>query len=52
MQIEKTKEFKAAVKSAQIRATIARIGNMPKKSFAFRLSAIVAADSRPGKTWA
>ena len=50
--IEATIEFKAALKSRQVAAKVTRLANMPGKSFAFRLGAILAADSRPGKVWA
>ena len=41
------REFIRARKTA---AKIARLANM-KASFKFRLSAITAADNRPGKVW-
>lgn len=50
--IQSTVDFKATLKSRQISAKVARLANMKGKSFAFRLGAILAADSRPGKIWA
>ena len=51
-KIEHTPEFKAALKGRQVAAKVARLANLKGKSFAFRLSAILAADARPGKVWA
>ena len=39
------------VKARKIRAKVARLANM-KASYRFRLSAIAAADNRPGMVWA
>lgn len=38
------------VKARKISGKIARLGNM-RASFRFRLAAITAADTRPGKVW-
>jgi hypothetical protein len=51
-KIEHTPEFQTTLKSRQVAAKVTRLANMKGKSFAFRLSAILAADPRPGKVWA
>ena len=51
-RIESTEDFKETLKSRQVAAKVARLANLKGKSFAFRLSAILAADARPGKVWA
>lgn len=39
------------IRAIRIRAKVARLSNLKRKSFAFRLAAITAADNRPGKVW-
>lgn len=40
------------IKALKLQAKHTRLANLKGKSFAFRLAAIAASDTRPGKVWA